>query len=81
LDYLTDLEATWADHRVTTEEFIPAGENKLVVALPVKGVGRESGVPFNQRTYGVLEFRHSKALRARWYSGREEALEAVGLSE
>jgi ketosteroid isomerase-like protein len=80
-DYLADLEAAWEDLHLTIEEVIPAGEEKLVVVLRVVGVGRGSGAHFDQHTYGAFDFRRGKALRGRFYADREQALEAVGLTD
>jgi ketosteroid isomerase-like protein len=78
---LADLEEAWESLGLTVEELVPTGEEALVVVTRVEAVARGSGVPIDQRTYGAFEFRQAKALRARFYSSREEALEAVGLSE
>jgi ketosteroid isomerase-like protein len=80
-DYLDDTQAAWEDFRITVEESIPAGDEKLVAVLRVTGTGRGSGVPFDQLTYGAYEFRGGKVWRARFSPSREEALEASGLRE
>jgi ketosteroid isomerase-like protein len=80
-DYLADMEAVWEDFRLEIEEFIPAGEEKLVVVARMKGTARGSGVPIDQGTFGAYEFRNGKALRVEWFANRGEALEAVGLAE
>jgi ketosteroid isomerase-like protein len=80
-DYLADLEEAWESLVLTIDELIPVGGETLVVVTGVEAVARGSGVPIQQRTYGVFEFREGKALRARFHPSREEALEAVGLSE
>ena len=80
-DYLADMEATWESLRLTVEELIPVREEKFVVVTHAEGVARGSGVPIDQRTYGAFEFRNGKAVRARVYRTREEALEALGAAE
>jgi ketosteroid isomerase-like protein len=81
-DYLADMEAAWEDLHITVEESMPAGEEeKLLVVLRVRGMGRGSGVPFDQRTYGVYEFRRGKVWRARFSPSRDEALDGVGRSD
>jgi ketosteroid isomerase-like protein len=80
-DYLADLEDAWEDFRITIEELIPVGPERLVIVLRVKALARGSHVPIDQRVYAPWEFRRDKALRGRTRPGRAEALEAVGLSE
>ena len=79
-DYLADMEAVWEDFRIEIEEFIPAGEEKLVVVARMKGSARGSGVHIDQGTFGAYEFRNGKALRVEWFANRDEALKAVGLA-
>ena len=80
-DYLADLKAAWEDFRLTIEELVPAGEEKLMAAGRVKAVARGSSVPIDQRVFAAWEFRDNKAVRGRTCASRQEALEAVGLSE
>ena len=80
-DYLADMQAAWEDYRITIEESIPAGDEKLVAVLRIKGMGRGSGVPFDQLTYGAYEFRRGKVWRVRFYPSRAEAFEVAGLRE
>ena len=79
-DYIADMTATWEDFRLEIEEFIPVGDEKLVVIARVKGMARGSDFPLDERTFGAYEFRNEKAFRVEWFPSRAEALTAAGLS-
>jgi ketosteroid isomerase-like protein len=78
-DYLADLSVAWEYFRLTAEDFIPAGAERLVAVVRVEALSR-SGVEFHRHLYGVWEFRDAKARRGRTYPSREEAIRAAGLS-
>jgi ketosteroid isomerase-like protein len=80
-DYLADADVAWEDFRITVEESIAAGPQRLIAVQRVEASGRGSGVHLDQPTYAVQEFRDGKVLRMRTYSSRREALEAAGLFE
>jgi hypothetical protein len=46
-----------------------------------RGQGHTSGLPATRALAGVWTIRDAKIVRAVWFPTREEALEAVGLSE
>jgi ketosteroid isomerase-like protein len=66
--------------KVTFEEFIDAGDQVVVVAYH-HGRGRETGIEVDTRFYEVYTLRDGKVSRVDEYIERDEALEAVGLSE
>jgi ketosteroid isomerase-like protein len=71
---------TFDDFRADIVEFIDAG-HQVVCVTDYYGKGRE-GLTTNLRVADVFEVRSGKVVRATLsYSSREEALEAVGLSE
>jgi ketosteroid isomerase-like protein len=77
------LEAFWSafkDHRIDVEALLPAGD-EVVVTVHYYGRGSSSGVAVNLRAWHVWQWRDGKAVRWRVIATREEALEAVGLSE
>ena len=80
-DYLADADLVWENFRITVEESIPAGPERLIAVERVEASARGSGVQLDQPTYAVQEFRDGKVLRMRTYRTRQEALAAVGLSE
>jgi ketosteroid isomerase-like protein len=66
--------------RVTFEEIIDAGDQVVVVAHH-EGRGQKSGIEVDTRFFEVYTLREGKVSRVDEYAEREEALEAVGLSE
>jgi ketosteroid isomerase-like protein len=71
----------WDEFRVDVDELIEADDDVIFAALTVHGHGAGSGIQVNQRFFHVWDLRGGKGLRQREYLEREEALEAVGLSE
>ena len=65
---------------VKVDEIIDHGEQIVVFARNI-GRGRGSGAKFEQRIFGVWTLRNRLIVRAVWFRTRDEALEAVGLSE
>src|SRR4051812_152080 len=62
----------------TAEEFIDA-EGSVIVATRQQGMGKTSGVPFEDRSFVVWTFRGRAVVRLEFFSKRSDALEAVGL--
>ena len=68
----------------TTEplEVIDAGDDTVVLYLRYSGRAKGSGIEVPPEYFAiVIELRDGRMVRAREYEKREEALEAVGLSE
>ena len=61
------------------EELVEAGED-VVATYDVRGRGRESGAPVQQRITLVWSVHGGKVVRVRSYGERAEALQAVGLA-
>jgi uncharacterized protein len=78
--YYREWEETFDEVSIDVEELIVAGD-KVVAA--VRGIGKMKGseAKINIRYAIVLSFREGKISSGREYLSREEALEAVGLSE
>lgn len=55
--------------------------NATLAALRILGHGSESGAPFEQRLFQIIEWRFAKAVRVESFRSEAEALEAAGLSE
>ena len=53
----------------------------MLVIARVLGRGTASGVPINQPLAILVTFRDDKAVRARSFTSKQDALEAAGLSE
>jgi hypothetical protein len=62
------------------EEFVPVGDDQVMVPLTWGGVGKGSGVNFEERRETwVLTVRAGKIVRIREFGSREQALVALGL--
>ena len=71
----------WEDLVDDCEELIDAGE-RVVSVVTMRARGRVSGADVTSRRYsGVWTIRDGKVTRVVWFPTRDEALEAVGLSE
>jgi ketosteroid isomerase-like protein len=71
---------TWQDYRFETEEIVDLGEHVLVLAH-VRGRGTGSGVPIDQQIAVLCAFEGEKAIWAKSFLSKREALEVVGLRE
>jgi len=63
------------------EELIAAGDDRVISEAYMRGRGRASGIEVGATLYAVWTIREGKVVRVVWFSRREEALEAAGLSE
>ena len=79
-ELLADIFATWEDYRFETEEVVDLGEHVLVLAH-VTGRGAGSGVPIDQSLAVLCAFEGEKAVWARSFTSKEQALEPAGLRE
>ena len=81
-EYITILIEALDDYRMAPEEFIDAGDDRVLVFSREGGRGRGSGAEvISQPTAHLWTLRNGKAVALRSYWERAEALEAVGLSE
>lgn len=79
-DVFREVMRGWDDfHTSPIEELIETGD-QIVVVNRVGGRGRISGVEVDSQRGVVFTFREGKIVRL-FLTDREEALEAVGLSE
>ncbi len=76
LEWLSDTRETWADYSQEVEEIIERGE-QVVVVLRISARGGESGVPVAQEMAVVWTFDGDRAVRARSFTSRAEALECL----
>lgn len=67
------------DLRYEATEMIPSGDH-IMVALEVRGRGRESGLPVNLPMFSVWTVREGRLCRHRGFAERSAAIEASGLS-
>ena len=76
----TYLEA-FDDLRMEPEEFFDDAGDRIVVFIRETARGRGSGVEVEIRVGHLWTMREGKVVRFEYFPEREEALEAVGLSE
>jgi ketosteroid isomerase-like protein len=80
LRWLEEWGAAWAEWSIEPEEFLDA-DDQVVLVFRMHATGRGSGVELERRDAIVYTFRAGKIVRLDYYNKREQALEAVGLSE
>ena len=78
-DRLTALSEVYEEVRFKPEELIDAGDSVVVVVVRMHARGRTSGVTLEESISHVWRVRDGRALTLTVYSGRDEALEAIGL--
>ena len=76
---LGEIRETWESARLEPHEFIEAGD-LVVVPLTMHGRGRD-GIEVVARLTFVLTIRNGAIERNTMYQERQDALEALGLSE
>jgi ketosteroid isomerase-like protein len=79
--YMSDMADSWAEWRNEAEDVLDVGPNTVVATVRSRLTGKDSGVPVEARLGVVFVLSRGKILRGQAYSSREEALEAVELSE
>lgn len=79
MEWIADTRETWEDYSQELEELIELGEN-VVVALRISARGGGSGVPVAQELAVVWTFEDGKAIQARSFTSRAEALAAAGVA-
>ncbi len=72
--------ATWDEHRVEVEEIVQ-GQDALLGTVHVTARGAASGVEVDVRLHFQFAVRDGKIVYVYEHDDRDEALEAVGLSE
>jgi ketosteroid isomerase-like protein len=77
LEWLSDTRETWDDYSQEIAEITDLGDDVLVV-LRLSARGGESGVPVAQELAVLWTFSDGKAVLARSFTTKEEALEAAG---
>jgi ketosteroid isomerase-like protein len=80
LEWEDRFDSLWEDVAVEPEEYIDAGEDKVVTVLRMKAQGR-GGISLEWRDGVVSTLRDGKIIRTDYYGSPAEALEAVGLRE
>ena len=74
--------SAWEDLDDHLDEVIDAGGDRVVAIVTTRGRGRASGIDVELTgSAGVWTIRDGLIVKVVWYSSREEAFEAAGLSE
>jgi ketosteroid isomerase-like protein len=80
--YMRKLQEAFDDYHMVAEEFIDAGEDRVLVFAREGGRGKGSGAEAQTNpTAHLYTMRKGKAIRMQSYWERAKALEAVGLRE
>jgi ketosteroid isomerase-like protein len=77
-EWVSDTREVWEDYDQQMEEIIDLGEN-VVVVVRISARGGGSGVPVAQELAVVWTFEGDRAVRARSFTSRAEALESARL--
>ena len=75
--YFAGFEGVMEDLRFDLEEFIDAGDGKVVAAGRMSARSAAAGLPVEQRNAQLWTVREGKLLRARAYATKEQALAAA----
>jgi ketosteroid isomerase-like protein len=76
MEWIADTRETWDDYSQELTELVDLGRNVLVV-LRLSARGGGSGVPVAQELAVVWTFEGDKAVRARSFTSRAEAVETA----
>jgi ketosteroid isomerase-like protein len=76
-EWLADFGAAWESFTVEPQEYIDAGDGKVVLLVRLSARGRGSGVSLERLDGIVWTVRDRKSVRLDYYNTRAAALEAV----
>ena len=74
-------EAEWGEWRIEPEELIDLGDGRLLVTSRPQGIGLGSGATVEMSGAFLITVSAGRVIREQLFDDRDEALEAVGLSE
>ena len=80
-DFYMEALATWETAAIPELGEVIDSEDRVVGNSRYVGRGKSSGAPFDFNYWFVATFRNGRQSRVEWFSDREQALEAAGLSE
>jgi ketosteroid isomerase-like protein len=80
MEWISDTRETWAEYSQEVEEIAELGEDDVLVVVRISGRGGGSGVPVAQELAVVWTFEGDKAVQARSFTSREEALAAARIA-
>jgi ketosteroid isomerase-like protein len=70
----------WESVEPDLQELLDAGEHVVSIEI-TRARGKASGAEVELQQYGVWTITDGKIVRVSWFTSREDALEAAGLSE
>ena len=73
------VRETYEDFMLRVDEFVDAGDGRVVVLAHYTGTGKVSGIPLEGEQGFVWTVREGLAVRFEWFQSHREALDAVGL--
>jgi len=74
------VRGMWKRQDIQPQEFIPVGEDQVIVPVQLVSVGRDD-VETVARGAGLISVRDGKVTQLKTFQSKAEALEAAGLSE
>jgi ketosteroid isomerase-like protein len=78
--FWADIDAAWAEFRITPDEFRQVDRDILVLGRAFAR-GRESGIVIDAAAAWIAQLRRGKIVAFRSFTNPENALKAAGLSE
>ena len=79
-EWMSLLRGMWKRQQTEPEEFIPVGEDQVIVPIQIVSIGRDD-VETVAHAVLVMTVRERKIAHIKGYQSRAEALEAAGLPE
>jgi ketosteroid isomerase-like protein len=79
MEFLGQLQAAWETWSWEPEEFIDAGDDRVLVMARMRGKGKASGQEVDQPIAQVCTMEDGRLVRHETYWDRAEARRAVGL--
>ena len=76
-----DWASAWSAYSAEPEEFIDVDDERVIGVSRVKATGRSSGAELDRQDAIVYVVRDGQIVRVDYYNSKQQALEAVGLSE
>lgn len=80
MEFLGQLQAAWEAWSWEPEEFIDAGEDRVLVMARMRGRGKAGGREVDQPIAQVCTMEDGRLVRHETYWDRDEARQAVGLA-
>ena len=79
-DWLSWARGMWKHQRLEAQEFIPAGEDQVIVSVRLVSVGRDD-VETVAHAAALMAVREGRVTHMKTFQSKADAFEAVGLSE